>query len=424
MKRKSLILTLICILALLVGIVSAVMAGKGRQQTDGETQTASASAEMALEGESEEDAGKAAVPSPAAGSKSTEANKTATSTESGTKSAKSSPSPGQGTLAQQSGSGQEAVSSQMLQDSVSSLVTKDWVSSPSPQETVVFPAKETAVPTNLPTVPTPTPTPAEPEPLHPEPVEPEPVNPNPLPDPVVPDSPDPDPTEPEPDPTVPEEPIDPYVPATMEKHTGQGLGYWLYTPENPSAHMPLIVYLHGGSGKGDDLDQLLGIDGFPKWLYDGSLGAPAAYVLIPQLSSSQKGWSDAGSSVIALIHEITAEYNIDAGNISLTGHSMGGTGTFALAKAYPDTFTRIAPCSGSIRITNEELTLFQNMDVWAFVGTADTIVAPQSSIYFVDQLSRVGHATLTQFEGATHFYVPALAYLNSEFSLVQWLIGG
>ena len=210
----------------------------------------------------------------------------------------------------------------------------------------------------------------------------------------------------------------------MEKYTDQGLGYWLYTPENPSVNMPLIVYLHGGSGKGDDLDQLLEIDGLPKWLYDGSMGEPSAYILIPQLSSSQKGWSDAGSSVIALIDEIAADYEIDTNNISLTGHSMGGTGTFALAEAYPDTFARIAPCSGSIRITNDDLAAFQNIDVWAFVGSEDTIVDPKSSIYFVDRLSPIGRAKLTQFEEATHFDVPALVYLNSEINIVNWLIGG
>lgn len=236
-----------------------------------------------------------------------------------------------------------------------------------------------------------------------------------------------DPTEPKftgQDPTVPEEPATPNVSAAMEKHASQGLGYWLYTPENPSVNMPLIVYLHGGSGKGDDLDLLLDLDGFPKWLYAGSAGEPSAYILIPQLPPSQIGWSDAGSSVIALIDEITEDYEIDTDNISLTGHSMGGTGTFALAKAYPDTFVRVAPCSGSIRITDDDLAAFQNTDVWAFVGSEDTIVDPASSIYFVDKLSRIGSAKLTQFEGETHFDVPALVYLNSEINIVNWLIGG
>ncbi len=209
----------------------------------------------------------------------------------------------------------------------------------------------------------------------------------------------------------------------MEPHNSQDLGYWLYTPENPSANMPLIVYLHGGSGKGEDLDRLIDVDGFPKWLYDGSLGTPSAYILIPQLPSDLTGWSDAGSSVIALMDEIIAAYEIDPDHISLTGHSMGGTGTFALAQAYPDRFARIAPCSGSIRITAEDLVVFRDIAVWAFVGSADTIIDPKSSIYFVNRLSQIGDARLTQFDGATHFDVPALVYRSREINLVSWLIG-
>ena len=357
MKRKSLILTITCMAALLVVIISVVMVSKGMKQADSETQPATDYVEMHLEAESE-DSGQVHETEPVP-----ESDNAATQTESSSKPAES-PSPTMpGTPTQKPGSEQEETPP---------VTPTEPVSTPKEQSTVL-------------TVPTP------------------------------------EPTEPEP---VPEEPTLPPISATMEKYTGQGLGYWLYTPENPSVNMPLIVYLHGGSGKGDDLDQLLEIDGLPKWLYDGSMGEPSAYILIPQLSSSQKGWSDAGSSVIALIDEIAADYEIDTNNISLTGHSMGGTGTFALAKAYPDTFARIAPCSGSIRITSDDLAAFQNMDVWAFVGSADTIVDPKSSIYFVDKLSQIGNAKLTQFEGATHFDVPALVYLNSKINIVNWLIVG
>lgn len=52
--------------------------------------------------------------------------------------------------------------------------------------------------------------------------------------------------------------------------------------------MPLIVYLHGGSGKGDNLSLITSEDGFPKYLQSGELGDVRAYVLIPQLPSTQK----------------------------------------------------------------------------------------------------------------------------------------
>ncbi len=290
---------------------------------------------------------------------------------------------------------------------------------PQPQE----PAPEPQDPTPQPQEPAPEPQDPTPQPQEPAP---EPQDPTPQPQEPAPEpqDPTPQPQEPAPEPQDPTpEPETTPVPAAMEPHNGQDLGYWLYTPENPSANMPLIVYLHGGSGKGEDLDRLIDVDGFPKWLYDGSLGTPSAYILIPQLPSDLTGWSDAGSSVIALMDEIIAAYGIDPDHISLTGHSMGGTGTFALAQAYPDRFARIAPCSGSIRITAEDLVVFRDIAVWAFVGSADTIIDPKSSIYFVNRLSQIGDARLTQFDGATHFDVPALVYRSREINLVSWLIG-
>ena len=156
------------------------------------------------------------------------------------------------------------------------------------------------------------------------------------------------------------------------------LKYWLYTPSDPTENMPLIVYLQGGSGKGDDLELITAVDGFPKYLRDGQLGDVRAYVIIPQLPSSQKGWANGAAAVYELIQVTVSKFGIDEENISLTGHSMGGTGTWNLALSYPTLFARIAPLSGSIRVQPEYIEKLKNIPVWAFVGSADTIVPPDS----------------------------------------------
>ncbi|MBQ7645943.1 MAG: hypothetical protein IJS94_01615, partial [Clostridia bacterium] len=101
--------------------------------------------------------------------------------------------------------------------------------------------------------------------------------------------------------------------------------YWLYTPANPEEDMPLLVYLHGGSGKGDDLNLLTSVDGFPKYLQDGDLGDVRAYIIMPQLPSSLKGWTNAGADLMTLIRSVRTAYGISDSRVSLTGHSMGGT---------------------------------------------------------------------------------------------------
>lgn len=200
------------------------------------------------------------------------------------------------------------------------------------------------------------------------------------------------------------------------------LKYWLYTPSDPTENMPLIVYLHGGSGKGDDLELITAVDGFPKYLRDGQLGDVQAYVIIPQLPSSQKGWANGASAVYELIQVTVSKFGIDEENISLTGHSMGGTGTWNLALSYPTLFARIAPLSGSVRVQPEYIEKLKNIPVWAFVGSADTIVPPDSSMEFVAALKEAGgNAGITIFGDADHFTVPSLTYLDKDIDLISWL---
>ena len=201
--------------------------------------------------------------------------------------------------------------------------------------------------------------------------------------------------------------------------------YWLYTPSDPTENMPLIVYLHGGSGKGDDLNLITAVDGFPQYLQSGQLGDVRAYVVIPQLPSTQKGWVNAAESISGLIDHTVSTYKINKSNISLTGHSMGGTGTWNLACTYPSLFARIAPLSGSIRNTPDIIDNLKSIPVRAFVGSADTIVPPDSSKEVIAALKAAGgSAEITVFDGADHFSVPSLAFLDTNIDLIGWLIGG
>ena len=200
--------------------------------------------------------------------------------------------------------------------------------------------------------------------------------------------------------------------------------YWLYTPKNPVENMPLIVYLHGSSGKGDDLNILMNEDGFPQYLKNSQLGDVPAYILIPQLPTEKRGWASVSQSVYQLISETVSTYQIDSDNISLTGHSMGGTGTWNLAAQYPQMFARIAPLSGSARGQAAQLEALKDIPVWAFIGSDDTVILPEYSESAVSELNALGgNAQITIFEGADHFAVPSQTYLDPSISLVNWLIG-
>ena len=209
----------------------------------------------------------------------------------------------------------------------------------------------------------------------------------------------------------------------MTEGSFEGLGYLLYTPENASKNLPLLVYLHGGHGKGSDLSVLLDTDGFPKYLADGDLGEIPAYVLIPQLTASKKDWLAVSDTVMALVESICEEKAIDRSRIALTGHSMGGTGTWDLALAYPDVFSRIAPMSGSIKTTADTLKTLETMPIWAFVGADDVVVKPESTETFIKSVSKLNSdARVTVFENTDHVGVLQKAWLETGTELLNWLL--
>ena len=210
------------------------------------------------------------------------------------------------------------------------------------------------------------------------------------------------------------------VAATMTRQIYQGLNYWLYTPADPVENMPLIVYLHGGSGKGSDLELLTNVDGFPQYVKNGRI-APRAYILFPQCPADQMGWNTLGGKIENLIAHTCEQFGLDTDRVSLTGHSMGGTGTWSIALAKPYLFYKVAPMSGSVKLEESNIAALSHLPIWAVVGDADTIVDPQSSIDMVEALQAAGgNVKLTVLEGADHFAVPALGYLSS--GVVGWLI--
>ena len=196
--------------------------------------------------------------------------------------------------------------------------------------------------------------------------------------------------------------------------------YCLYAPKKLTDKASLTVYLHGGTAKGDDLSLVYSY-GLPSYVKNQTVVFKNSYVLMPQLSSDKRGWETVSSTIAALIDELISDYDIDAGRVSLTGHSMGGTGAWSLALAYPEKFSRVAPLSGSVKTNAKNVDILKNLHIRAFVGSADEIVPPQSTITMIDELkAKSADAVVTVFDGAGHFDVPDLAYLGDD-CLTDWL---
>lgn len=212
---------------------------------------------------------------------------------------------------------------------------------------------------------------------------------------------------------------------SLTVRSGQKFNYYLYSPKNAIGNMPLILYLHGGSGKpqseAGDLSLLTAGDGLPKFAMDNQV-APDSYIVFPQLPYGKKGWSDVKDDLFSFLNTVLDDLGCDKNRVSITGHSMGGKGTWDIALSYPGTFYKVAPLSGAVTTNEINLNKLKDKPVWAFVGSADTIVDPQSSIDFIDALSKINNqAKITIIDGYTHFDVPNV-YLSEEYDLLSWLV--
>ena len=216
-------------------------------------------------------------------------------------------------------------------------------------------------------------------------------------------------------------PDESYAHGSMIETTYNGLEYWLYIPQKINNDMPLIVYLHGGSGKGDDPSLIMKSEGLPKYLYEGTVHIDS-YVLVPQLKDDYKNWQNISDKIIQLIELCVKEYGINKNRISITGHSMGGTGTWFFALSYPNVFSAAVPLSGSVKLTEANLRKLMNMPIWAIVGNNDTIVPPRYSTEFIARLQQINsNAKVTVLEGYDHFDVAAI-YLDKDLNVIEWLI--
>ena len=157
---------------------------------------------------------------------------------------------------------------------------------------------------------------------------------------------------------------------TVKGKIPDGYNFWLYTPpadilEDPDAPQPLIIFLHGKSLSGHDLDKV------KKY---GTISAIErgrqfpAYVIAPQLPSGS--WKPA--KIMEVVDYMCENYNIDENRITVLGMCLGGYGALDFAGTYPDRIAAVLSVSGGSTLKN--LSPLASLPLWLIHGTADNSV--------------------------------------------------
>src|SRR5580698_6153008 len=170
--------------------------------------------------------------------------------------------------------------------------------------------------------------------------------------------------------------------------------YEVYVPEGWSEHQrwPVILFLHGSGERGiDGMDQT-------------QIGLPAAIrshperwpfvVVMPQVPFHHHHWTDPDmmQMAIAALDASVKEFHGDPDRTYLTGLSLGGYGTWEIAKNYPKHFAAIVPVCGGVfwsyqpdrwhevnTLPAEYAHAIGRTPTWIFHGADDPIVIPRQS---------------------------------------------
>ena len=188
--------------------------------------------------------------------------------------------------------------------------------------------------------------------------------------------------------------------------------FWFYRPEEDESdgvHRPLLIFLHGASLCGTDLNKVKKY-GPMEALKRGR--AIDCYVLAPQ----NPGGSWNPQKIMKLIEWAEANFHIDSDRIYCYGMSLGGYGTLDMCATYPDRIAAgMAMCGGA---TVKDLSGLSRIPMWIVHGTADTAVPVSASDRVVEAIKKTGDDSrliYTRMPGINHGRLARIFYCYQTY---------
>ena len=198
------------------------------------------------------------------------------------------------------------------------------------------------------------------------------------------------------------------------------LNYLFYLPEDykddKEKKWPMILFLHGMGERGDDLE-LVKIHGIPKIV---SSKKDFSFIAVSPQCPIEFVWRDKEMLIAleSLLLKLVKNFRIDKSRIYVTGLSMGGRGTWAIAAHRPDLFAAAAPiCGGGDPETASSLT---KLPFWVFQGALDTVHYPEESEIMIKALKNNGGEVRYTLYPELHHDSWTITYDNPE--LYKWFL--
>ena len=210
---------------------------------------------------------------------------------------------------------------------------------------------------------------------------------------------------------------------------GETMPYLLFVPEgyDKTKQYPLVLWLHGGGMRGNDLKLLLSRGNEQGIGYLARADNQARYpsfIIAPQCPIN-RSWGDSHSEqptaemtmVLEILDKVRQDYRVDSHRLYVMGMSLGGYGTWDIITRRPNAFAAAVPiCGGG---NPSKASLIAKTPIWAFHGDQDQSVNVSESRRMIAALKKAGgQPRYTEYKGVGHdSWVPAF----KEPDFLSWI---
>jgi predicted peptidase len=221
----------------------------------------------------------------------------------------------------------------------------------------------------------------------------------------------------------------PFRKRTYTNKIGSHIPYRLFIPPgyDSSQKYPLILFFHGGTGRGSDNEAQISNEnerGTHIWTSPENQAVFPAFVLAPQCGK-RENWSDPELNeinpplqltldILALVQK---DYPIDPDRIYLVGQAMGGLGAWALLQNFPGRWAAAIIVASFDNFT--DVSPLTRVPLWMFQWDEDPAVPTVTVREMVKQLKKAGgQPRYTEYH---QIKTPVWDRAFSEPQLVPWL---
>jgi len=204
--------------------------------------------------------------------------------------------------------------------------------------------------------------------------------------------------------------------AQLQKVTGKAdYPFWLYLPADSimKSKPPVVIFLHGRSLSGNDLNRVKKygvIDAIER-----GRNIPAI-VIAPQVRPGAL-WEP--KRILSVLNYVQRNYKTDTSRVYVLGMSLGGSGTFSFAAAYPELIAGAVAIAG--RANNNDPCKLAKVNLWVMHGEKDFDVPLFNSTKIVDAMKKCKGGGELKFTVYPEYNHSTITRVFQKDEIYEWL---